>query len=153
MLSRFVIALLLRRKRLLILWLLSLSAVILEHLACMLVFEITSLNITTLSRSSHVWLCATPETAAHQALPSLGLFRQEHWRRLPFPSPMHESEKWKWICSVVSDSATPCPPSSSVHGILQAGVLEWGAIAFPDLNLTATLFFSFTLETVDYILN
>ena len=54
MLSRFVIALLLRRKRLLILWLLSLSAVILEHLACMLVFEITSLNITTLSRSSHV---------------------------------------------------------------------------------------------------
>ena len=44
-------------------------------------------------------------------------------------------------------------PGSSVHGILQAGVLEWGAIAFPDLNLTATLFFSFTLETVDYILN
>ena len=23
---------------------------------------------------------------------------------LPFPSPMHESEKWKWIRSVVSDS-------------------------------------------------
>ena len=22
---------------------------------------------------------------------------------LPFPSPMHESEKWKWGCSVVSD--------------------------------------------------
>ena len=26
---------------------------------------------------------------------------------LPFPSPMHESEKWKWSHSVVSDSATP----------------------------------------------
>ena len=25
---------------------------------------------------------------------------------LPFPSPMHESEKWKWSHSVVSDSAT-----------------------------------------------
>ena len=29
----------------------------------------------------------------HQALPSLGFSRQEHWSRLPFPSPMHESEK------------------------------------------------------------
>ena len=30
--------------------------------------------------------------AAHQAPPSLGLSRQEHWSGLPFPSPMHESE-------------------------------------------------------------
>ena len=29
----------------------------------------------------------------HQAPPSLGFFRQEHWNGLPFPSPMHESEK------------------------------------------------------------
>ena len=27
------------------------------------------------------------------APPSLGFSRQEHWSRLPFPSPMHESEK------------------------------------------------------------
>ena len=33
--------------------------------------------------------------------------RQEHWSGLPFPSPMHESEKWKWSCSVVSDSLRP----------------------------------------------
>ena len=46
-----------------------------------------------LSRFSRVQLCATPETAAHQAPPSLGSSRQEHWRGLPFPSPMHESEK------------------------------------------------------------
>ena len=45
MLSRFVIALLLRSTSF-DSWLLSLSTVILEHLACMLVFEITSLNIT-----------------------------------------------------------------------------------------------------------
>ena len=38
-------------------------------------------------------LCATPETAAHQASPSLGFSRQQHWSRLPFPSPMHEREK------------------------------------------------------------
>jgi len=43
-------------------------------------------------------------TAAHQAPPSLGFSRQEHWSGLPFPSPMHESEKWKWSRSVVSDS-------------------------------------------------
>ena len=60
-----------------------------------------------LSRFSHVRLCATPEMAAHQAPPSLGFSRQEHWRGLPFPSPMHESEKWKWSRSVVSDSSWP----------------------------------------------
>ena len=46
-----------------------------------------------LSRFSRVRLCATPQTAAHQAPPSLGFSRQEHWSGLPFPSPMHESEK------------------------------------------------------------
>ena len=57
-----------------------------------------------LSRFSRVRLCATPETAAHQAPPSLRFSRQEHWSGLPFPSPMHKSEKWKWSRSVVSDS-------------------------------------------------
>ena len=46
--------------------------------------------------------------AAHQAPPSLGFSRQEHWSGLPFPSPMHESEKWKWSCfSRVRLFATP----------------------------------------------
>ena len=48
-----------------------------------------------LSRFGRVQLCATPETAAHQAPPSLGSSRQEHWSGLPFPSPKHESEKRK----------------------------------------------------------
>ena len=48
-----------------------------------------------LSRFSHVRLCVTPATAAHQASLSLGFFRQERWNGLPFPSPMHESEKVK----------------------------------------------------------
>ena len=41
--------------------------------------------------------------------------------------------KWKWSCSVVSDSFRPVdcsPPSSSVHGVLQARILEWVAISF-----------------------
>ena len=62
------------------------------------------LLLLLLSRFSRVRLCVTPETAAHQAPPSLGFSRQEHRSGLPFPSPMHESEKWKWSCSVVSDS-------------------------------------------------
>ena len=45
--------------------------------------------------------------AAHQAPLSLGFSRQEHWSGSPFPSPMHESEKWKWSRSVVSDSLRP----------------------------------------------
>ena len=39
-----------------------------------------------LSRFSRVRLCATPQTAAHQAPPSLGFSRQEYWSGLPFPS-------------------------------------------------------------------
>ena len=52
------------------------------------------LLLLLLSRFSRVRLCATPQTAAHKA-PSLGFSRQEHWSGLPFPSPMHESEKCK----------------------------------------------------------
>ena len=66
-----------------------------------------SLLLLLLSHFSRVWLCATPQTAAHQALLSLGFSRQEHGSGLPFPSPMHEFKKWKWSCSVVSDSSWP----------------------------------------------
>ena len=45
-----------------------------------------------LSHFSCVRLCATPQTAAHQAPPSLGFSRQEHWSGLPFPFP----NAWKW---------------------------------------------------------
>ena len=51
------------------------------------------LLLLLLSCLSRVRLCVTPQTAAHQAPPTLGFSRQEHWSGLPFPSPMHESEK------------------------------------------------------------
>ena len=45
-------------------------------------WSITAAAAKSLSR---VRLCETPETAAHQALPSLGFCRQEHWSgRLQF---------------------------------------------------------------------
>ena len=45
------------------------------------------LLLLLLIRLSRVRLCATPQTAAHQAPPSLGFSRQEYWNGLPFPSP------------------------------------------------------------------
>ena len=36
---------------------------------------------------SHVRLCVTPQTAAHQAPPSMGFSRQEYWSGVPLPSP------------------------------------------------------------------
>ena len=63
----------------------------------------TLLLLLLLCHFSSVRLCATPETAAHQAPPSLGFSRQENWSGLPFPSPMQP----KWSCSVVSDPQRP----------------------------------------------
>ena len=69
--------------------------------------DLRGIMLLLLSYFSRVQLCVTPETAAHQASPSLGFSRQEHWSELPFPSPMPESEKWKGNRSVVSDSSRP----------------------------------------------
>ena len=51
-------------------------------------------------------LC-NPRDGSPPGSPSLGFSRQEHWSGLPFPSPMHESEKGKWSCSVTSHSLQP----------------------------------------------
>ena len=110
-----------------------------------------------LSHFSRVWLCVTPWTAAHQACLSLGFSRQEHWSGLPFPSPMHESEKWKWSRSVVSDPQWPhglqpsrllCPwdfPGKSIgvgcHCLLRQYQLTlYIFIFFYSLNLILKLF-------------
>ena len=91
-----------------------------------------------LSCFSCVRLCATPETAAHQAPPSLGFSRQEHWSGLPFPSPMCESEVAQ-SCPTPSDPMDCNLPGSCVHGIFQARVLEWVAIAFSEKTSIETI--------------
>ena len=58
------------------------------------------------SLQSCLTLC-DPIDGSHEALPSLGFSRQEHWSGLPWPSPMHESEKGKGSRSVVLDSSRP----------------------------------------------
>ena len=65
-------------------------------------------QLLLLSHFSRVQLCATPQTAAHQASPSLGFSRQEHWSGLPFPSValiLYKSEKTKGcVCMSVETS-------------------------------------------------
>ena len=53
---------------------------------CLLLGRKAMTNLLLLNRFSHVRLCATLQMAAHQALPSLGFSRQEHWSGLPLPS-------------------------------------------------------------------
>ena len=93
----------------------------------------SSLLLLLLSCFSHVQLCATPYTAAHQAPPVPGILqvRTLEWVAISF------SNAWKWKVKVKSLShltlSNPMDLSlsgSSVHGIFQARVLEWGAIAF-----------------------
>ena len=74
-------------------------------------------------------------TAAHQAPLSMGFSRQEYWSGVPFPSPMHKSEsEVAQSGPTLSDPMGCSPPGSSVHGVFQARVLEWGAIAFSVLG-------------------
>ena len=82
---------------------------------------------------SCVRLLATPWTAAHQAPPSVGFSRQEYWSGLPFPSPnmkVKSEREVTQLCPTLSDPMDCSPPGSSTHGIFQARVLQWGAIAF-----------------------
>ena len=93
------------------------------------------LLLLLLSSFSHVRLCATPETAAHQAPPFLGFSRQEHWSGLPCPSPgmkMKSESEVAQLCPTPRDPMDCSLPGSSVHGTLQARLLEWVAIAFSD---------------------
>ena len=77
--------------------------------------------------------------ATHQAPLFLGFSRQGHWSGLPFPSQMHESEVAQ-SCLTLRDPMDCSPPGSSVHGIFQARVLEWGAMAFSLLHLRESIY-------------
>ena len=67
---------------------------------------------------SRVWLFATPRTIFHQAPLSMGFSGQEHWSRLPFPSPWDlpdpgiepVSPEWQ-------EDSSPAEPSGKSHFI------------------------------------
>ena len=89
-------------------------------------YQITTLinfleNYTSglLSCFSCVQLCATPQTAAHQAPPSLGFSRREHWSGLPFPLQCRKVKSEREAaqsCPTLSDPMDCSLPDSSVHG-------------------------------------
>ena len=82
---------------------------------------------------------------AHQAPPSLGFSRQEHWSGLPFPSPMHESEKWKWEVKVKSLSrvwllATPWTAAYQAPASMGfSGQEYWSGVPLPSLGIAVYL--------------
>ena len=69
---------------------------------------------------------------AHQAPLSLGFSRQEHWSGLPLLQCMKVISEIEvaHFCPTLRDPMDCSLPGSSVHGIFQARVLEWGAISF-----------------------
>ena len=62
----------------------------------------------------------------HDRATSLSLFTFMHWRNA-----MKKSESEVTLsCPTLSNPMDCSLPGSSIHGIFQARVLEWGAIAF-----------------------
>ena len=80
--------------------------------------------------------------AAHQAPLSLGFSRQEHWSGLPFPSPMHESEKWK--VKLLSRVRLLVTPWTAAHqaplSIGLSGQGYWSGVPLPSLRLWASTY-------------
>ena len=110
-----------------------------------------------LSCFSRVQLCATPETAAHQAPLSLGFSRQEHWSGLPFllqrMKVKSESEVAQ-LCPTLINPMDYSPPGSSIHGIFQTRVLEWVATAFSNYvsyKNTITMIHNFKKDLFIYL--
>ena len=95
------------------------------------------LLLLLLSRFSRVRLCETPQTEPNR-LPrpwdspskntGVGCHFLLQCMRVKSEREVAQS------CLTPSDPMDCSPPGSSVHGIFQAKVLEWGAIAFSDLS-------------------
>ena len=87
------------------------------------------------SLQSCLTLC-DPIDNSQQAPPSLGFSRQEHWSGLPFPSPMHESEKVKVkSLSRVQLLGTPWTAAYQAPPFMGFSRQEyWGGVPLPSLN-------------------
>ena len=108
-----------------------------------------SINLTSCSKTIFY------SAAAAKSLQSCPTLRSHRWQPTRLPSPwdspgkntgvgchsllqcmkvQSESEVAQ-LCPTLSDPMDGSPPGSSIHGIFQARVLEWGAIAFSILML------------------
>ena len=93
----------------------------LESLTLWVIYCSICMNITVVAAAAaakSLQSCPTlcdPIDGSPPGSPVPGIL-QARTLELPFPSPMHESEKWKWSHSVVSDSSRP-------HGLQPTGLL------------------------------
>ena len=89
-----------------------------------------------LSHFSRVWLCVTPETAAHQnptcPWDSPGKNTGVGCHFLLQCMKVESEREVAQSCPTLRNPMDCSPPGFSVRGIFQARVLEWGAIAFSD---------------------
>ena len=87
-----------------------------------------------LSRFSRVRLCTTPQTAVPRPWDSpgkntgVGCHFRLHCMKVNCESEVAQ------LCPTLSDPVDCNLPGSSIHGIFQARVLEWGAIAFSSVK-------------------
>ena len=95
------------------------------------------LLLLLLSRFSRVRLCATPQTAAHQA-PVPGILQAKNTgvgcHFLLQCGKVKSASEVAQSCPTLHDPVDCSPPGSSIHGIFQARALEWGAVAFSTLG-------------------
>jgi len=67
-----------------------------DKMVIVIFFFLLALIMTAAAAAKSPQLCPTlcyPIDDSPPGSPSLGFSRQEHWSGLPFPSPMHESDK------------------------------------------------------------
>ena len=116
------------------------------HVLCMYVYVYMLLLLLLLSHFSRVRLCATPRlqpTRLPHPWDSPGKNTGVACHFLLQCMKVKSESEVTQSCLTRSDPIDCSPPGSSIHGIFQARVLEWGAVAFSNivsLNKTSFLF-------------
>ena len=104
------------------------------------------------SLQSCLTLC-NPIDGSPTGSPVPEILQEDHWSGLPFPSPMHAKEKWKWSRSVVSDPQRP-------HGLQPSRLLRpwdfsrqeyWSGVPLPSPTFWLPLGFS-NMWTVNFLM-
>ena len=120
----------------------------------MSVFINLLLLLLLLSRFSHVRLCVTPQTAAYQTprpWDSPGKNTGVGCHFLLQCMKVKSEREVTQSCPTLRDPMDCSPPGSSIHGIFQARVLEWGAIAFSDSLIQFYCFQWWSLDVINLI--
>ena len=77
-------------------------------------------------------------------------------KALVFPVVMYGCESESEVaqsCPTLSDTMNCSPPGPSVHGIFQARVLEWGAVAFSKRKTIALTIWTFVSQVMSLLFN